>query len=101
MTVSGERWTRCQATPPSGDQGGGNDQNGGDGEGDPHTRGDGCRGRGCEIARPDANANMAPMAEAPVMSPRLRDRLRMPDITPRWSEGTSIMTAVLLADWNN
>ena len=30
-----------------------------------------------------ANANTAPITDAPVMSPRLRDRLSMPEITPR------------------
>lgn len=32
---------------------------------------------------PEANAKTAPMMEAPVISPRLRDRLSMPDMTPR------------------
>ena len=31
----------------------------------------------------EASANTAPMTEAPVMSPRLRDRLSMPEMTPR------------------
>jgi hypothetical protein len=30
----------------------------------------------------DANANTAPMTNAPVMSPRLRDRLSMPERVP-------------------
>jgi hypothetical protein len=47
----------------------------------------------------DASLNTAPITDAPVMSPRLRDRLSMPDMTPRWSGWTSIMTAVLLAAW--
>ena len=33
----------------------------------------------------DASANTAPITDAPVMSPRLRDRLSMPEMTPRWS----------------
>ena len=33
----------------------------------------------------DASANTAPMTDAPVMSPRLRDRLSMPEMTPRRS----------------
>ena len=49
----------------------------------------------------DANANTAPMTEAPVMRPRLRDRLSMPEMTPRCSGPTSVMTAVLLAVWNS
>ena len=31
----------------------------------------------------EARANTAPIAEAPVTSPRLRDRLSMPETTPR------------------
>jgi hypothetical protein len=49
----------------------------------------------------DANANTAPMTDAPVMSPRLRDRLSMPEMTPRRSGLISVMTAVLLAVWNS
>jgi hypothetical protein len=48
----------------------------------------------------DANANTAPMTDAPVMSPRLRDRFSMPEMTPRRSGLISVMTAVLLAVWN-
>ena len=48
----------------------------------------------------DANANTVPMTDAPVMSPRFRDRLSMPEITPRWSGRMSVITAVLLAVWN-
>jgi len=50
---------------------------------------------------PDASANTAPMTEAPVMSPRLRDKLSMPDVTPRWSGRIFVMTAVLFAVWNS
>ena len=39
------------------------------------------------------------MTDAPVISPRLRERLSMPDVTPRWSGRTSVMTLVLLAVW--
>ena len=38
---------------------------------------------------------------APVTSPRLRDRLSMPEMTPRCSAWISVMTAVLLAVWNS
>jgi len=54
-----------------------------------------------QFAVADASANTAPITDAPVMSPRLRDRLSMPEMTPRWSGRTSIMTAVLLAAWNS
>ena len=33
----------------------------------------------------DAAPNTAPIADAPVISPRLRDRLSSPEMTPRWS----------------
>ena len=36
----------------------------------------------------DANTNTAPKADAPVMSPRFRERLSMPEVTPRWSAPT-------------
>ena len=49
----------------------------------------------------DARVNTAPITEAPVMSPRLRDRFSTPEVTPRWSGGTSLMTTVLLAVWNS
>ncbi|MNY36687.1 hypothetical protein D3C86_1711910 [compost metagenome] len=49
----------------------------------------------------EANTNTAPIADAPLISPRLRDRLSMPEMTPRCSGSTSSMTAVLLAAWNN
>ena len=48
----------------------------------------------------EAAANNAPMTEAPVISPRLRDRPSKPARAPRRSGATSIMTAVLLAAWN-
>jgi hypothetical protein len=47
----------------------------------------------------DATANTAPMTDVPVMSPRLRDRLSRPAMTPRWSGRVSAMTTVLLAAW--
>ena len=50
---------------------------------------------------PDAKANTAPIADAPVTSPRLRDRLSIPEITPRWSAPMPVMTAVLFAVWNS
>ncbi len=50
---------------------------------------------------PDPTAKMAPMTDAPVIRPRLRDRLSMPEIAPRWFGLTSVMTAVLLAVWKS
>jgi hypothetical protein len=52
-------------------------------------------------AAPDAAANTAPMADAPAISPRFRDRFSSPDTTPRRSAGTSPITDVLLAVWNS
>ena len=49
----------------------------------------------------DASANTAPMSEAPVIRPRLRDRLSTPETTPRWSGRMFDMTAVLFAAWNS
>ena len=49
----------------------------------------------------DAMVNTAPMTDTPVISPRLRDRLRRPEITPLWSGRISFKTAVLLAVWNS
>jgi hypothetical protein len=49
----------------------------------------------------DASANTAPIMDAPVTSPRLRDRLSMLEMTPRWSGRISVITAVLLAVWNS
>ena len=40
---------------------------------------------GCAVMMlvvPDPRANTVPITEAPVISPRLRDRLRMPEMTP-------------------
>jgi hypothetical protein len=48
---------------------------------------------------PAASENTAPMTDAPVISPRLRERLSMPEVTPRWSGRTPVMTLVLLAVW--
>jgi len=48
----------------------------------------------------DANANRAPIADAPVRRPRWRDRPSIPAITPRCSGPTCVMIAVLLAAWN-
>jgi hypothetical protein len=50
---------------------------------------------------PAASENTAPMTDAPVISPRLRERLSMPEVTPRWSGLTSVMTLVLLAVWKS
>ena len=49
----------------------------------------------------DPRANTVPITDAPVMSPRLRVRLSMPEMTPRWSGRISVITAVLLAVWNS
>ena len=49
----------------------------------------------------EANANTAPIADAPVSSPRLRDRLSKPEMTPRRSWPMPDITAVLLAVWNS
>ena len=46
-------------------------------------------------------ANTAPIADAPVISPRLRDRFSMPETTPRCSAATSAIIAVLFAVWNS
>jgi hypothetical protein len=48
---------------------------------------------------PAASENTAPMTDAPVISPRLRARLSMPDVTPRSPGLTPDMTLVLLAVW--
>ncbi|KAG1274076.1 hypothetical protein G6F64_015213 [Rhizopus arrhizus] len=50
---------------------------------------------------PDAQANTAPINDAPVMNPRLRDRFSNPDKAPRWSAPAHCMTALLFAAWNN
>ena len=49
----------------------------------------------------DASANTAPMTDAPVINPRLRDRLSIPDTTPRWPCATPVIIAVLLEAWNS
>ena len=59
---------------------------------------------GCAVAMSgdfEASAKTVPIMDAPVMSPRLRDRLSMPEMTPRWSGRTFAMTAVLLAAWKS
>ena len=55
---------------------------------------------GCAVATltvDEPSVNTAPITEAPVMSPRLRDMLSRPEMTPRCSGPTFAMTAVLLA----
>ena len=32
----------------------------------------------------EADANIAPITDVPVMSPKLRDKLSIPEIIPRW-----------------
>ena len=49
----------------------------------------------------DASANTAPMTDAPVISPMLRDSASRPEMTPRSSGRTWLITAVLLAAWNS
>lgn len=53
------------------------------------------------LLAPAPHANTAPMTEGPVIRPRLRAKFSMPEMTPRWSGRTSVMTAVLLAVWNS
>jgi hypothetical protein len=48
-----------------------------------------------------ANANTAPIAAAAVIRPRLRARLSMPEISPRRSAGTLVITEVVLAAWKS
>ena len=73
-----------------------------DGERDAHTSRNSLRTRCHQVSRrPPPSANTVPITEAPVMSPRLRDRLSRPEMTPRWSGGIFVMTAVLLAAWNS
>jgi len=52
-------------------------------------------------AAPEATVNTAPMKAAPVISPRLRDRLSRPEMTPRRSGWAPSMTVALLAAWNS
>src|SRR3979411_1733867 len=49
----------------------------------------------------DASANTAPITDAPVMSPRLRERLSMPAMTTRWAGRGTDMTAGVLTAWNS
>jgi len=49
----------------------------------------------------DAAANVAPMTDAPVISPRFRDKLSRPEMTPRCSGPLFAMMVVLLPVWNN
>ncbi|MNR66871.1 hypothetical protein D3C85_1905900 [compost metagenome] len=59
---------------------------------------------GCALVRsdtPEPKANTAPINAAPVINPRLRDRLSRPAITPLCCELTPPMINVLLAVWNN
>jgi hypothetical protein len=49
----------------------------------------------------DAAANTAPMTDAPVISPRFRDRFNSPETTPRRSAETLPITDVLLAVWKS
>jgi hypothetical protein len=58
-------------------------------------------GERLSVADANANTNTAPIMDAPVMSPRLRDRLSMPETVLRWSGRVSVMTAVLLAVWSS
>ncbi len=50
---------------------------------------------------PEPQANSAPMAAAPLISPRLRDRLSNPAVSPRCCGATSRITRLLLAAWNS
>jgi len=49
----------------------------------------------------EPQANSAPMAAAPLISPRLRDRLSRPAVNPRCWGATSSITRLLLAAWNS
>lgn len=50
---------------------------------------------------PTAMENTAPMAEAPAISPILRDRPSNPETVPRRLPGTSERAAVLLVAWKS
>ena len=52
------------------------------------------------LAVAEPKAKIAPMTDAPVISPRFRERLSMPEITPRCSEPMFAITEVLLDTWN-
>ena len=58
-------------------------------------------GGGWRSLAPAASENTAPITDAPVISPRLRERLSMPEVTPRWSARTPVITSVLLAVWKS
>ena len=45
-------------------------------------------------------AKTAPITDAPVIKPMLRDKLSIPEMTPLWSGITWVITAVLFAAWN-
>ena len=45
----------------------------------------------------DPAAKTAPITDAPVIRPRLRDKLSIPEMRPRCSEIILLITAVLLA----
>src|SRR5690606_20205704 len=52
------------------------------------------------LRSPVTQANSAANAQAPMISPRLRERFNRPAITPRRSGARSFITEVLLAVWN-
>ena len=80
---------------------GDDDQSRRDGEREPHAGRNRLRTRRHESVVAEPSANSAPITDAPVISPRLRDRLSRPEMTPRCSGRLSVMTAVLLAAWNS
>ena len=45
----------------------------------------------------EENAKMVPINDAPMTKPKFRDKLSMPEMTPRWSACSFVMMAVLLA----
>jgi len=53
-----------------------------DDERDPHTGGNGLGMRRFDVDRRRASVNTAPITDTPAMSPRMRDRLSMPEMTP-------------------
>ena len=50
-------------------------------------------------ATPAARMKIAPISDAPVTRPRLRDRLSRPDTTPRCGASVPATTKVLFAAW--
>ena len=52
-------------------------------------------------AVPAPRVKTAPITEAPVTRPRLRERFSSPEVTPRCSAGAPAITAVLLAVWKS